>query len=85
VQRSAFSGQMAVDFYRQRLVGRLGARFDADQWQTRWAFGKLVDILRMAPFNACFAKHHEDERIRAHNAALLEEQNEQVRRALRRL
>jgi len=80
--RSPVSTDAAIEYYRQRLAERLGARFDESWWQPLLALGKLVNVLRSVCFKAWFIVHPADELHQALERRALATYTEEVRAAL---
>jgi Ser/Thr protein kinase RdoA (MazF antagonist) len=83
VQSAPISTESAVAAYRQRLAGRLGNRFDDDEWQPMWELAVLVTILRIGCFRAWFVRRPRSKLHQAANMQALAQYNERVRAAVK--
>lgn len=73
------SFEQSIDFYKQRLVQRLGDRFDESWWRPQLELSLLGTFSTMACFKAWFAEHSDDELSRMRDKADLEWWAEQAR------
>jgi hypothetical protein len=79
VEKSSLSKEQAVAFYYQKLVERLGDRFDLSLWPSMLELGWLAHVLRWGSLYAWLSFQDKDERQVAFRQAGLEAINEQVR------
>jgi len=68
-----------IEIYKQRLVQRIGDRFDEESWQAQLELGFLAAFLIQASFKAWFIKHSQNEQHRFREQALLTWCSEHIR------
>ena len=73
------SFEESIDFYKQQLAQRLGARFDESWWQPQLELSLLGTFATMACFKAWGAEHASDEADRLSDRADLQWWSKQVR------